>query len=302
MTSPVELKDVVKPPFANYDIVVYFGCGLFALPLIFHYFIEPAGFRFPRFAFEIGIPFADVAISTLSLLFAVYVLGHIIAYVGSVMIEKTIDSFFGKVSSAIWISTWLRGIGRGELVNAWVFGRVKRAISGGRGWHNLARVLFHLPVLPLYALVLATGGFDYYRSRVPRRVMERLQQKSREAGYGDVGLHEPWFKTIEHDVINNQPVATARMYNFLVISGTFRSLSLLFLVCIWCEIYFLVHFLVDGELLTRPLMHEGEGHLIRLIGIALLMVVYGFSVSSYMKFNRRYAEEAIFAYALERPR
>jgi hypothetical protein len=298
MASPADLKELIKPPFANYDIVVYFGCGLFSLPLIFHYFIEPAGFRFPRFSFAIGIPFADALISTLSLLFAVYVLGHIIAYVSSVMIEKGIDRFFGKVSSAIWISSSMHGMGRDELVNAWVFSQIKKAFTRGRRIQNAFRVLFHLPVIPLYIVVLLTGGFDYYRTRLPRGVMEGLQRKAQELGYGSIGLNEPWYKTVEYHVINNNQVATARMYNYLVISGTFRSLSLRFLVAIWCEIYYVLHHWVFGHALIKPLMYEGQWWFAHVFGVVLLMIVYGFSVSSYMKFGRRYAEEAIFAFVL----
>jgi len=86
--------------------VVYFGGGLFALPLINHYFVEPLQYRFPRFTFDIGYPFANDAVSLLSLLFAVYLLGHIISYCSSVIIERTLDVFNGKVSSSILLSSY----------------------------------------------------------------------------------------------------------------------------------------------------------------------------------------------------
>jgi hypothetical protein len=124
-----ELKDFVRPPFANYDIVVYFGCGLFALPLMLHYIFEPAGFHLPAFNIQVGIPIADTVISTLSLLFSVYVVGHIIAYMSSIVIEKSIDSFFGKVSSAILISN---PSGRGRrtiIIQAWIYDRLKKAFQ-----------------------------------------------------------------------------------------------------------------------------------------------------------------------------
>jgi len=271
---------------------------MFSLPLIYHYFIEPSQFRFPRFDFGIGIAFADMAISVLSLLFAVYILGHMIAYVSSVMIEKYIDTFFGKVSSAILLSSYFREKPKREIVSAWQFDRGKRAFSGGRKWQNLLRVLFHLPAFPLYALVQVIGGFDYYRSRVPHHVLFLAKKKIKAAGHGPVSLYTAWYKTLEYDVINNQPSATGRMYNYLVIAGLFRSLSFLFLTCIWMELYYFVHWWVDGELLLKPLMSDSKAIGTHIFSFAVLYVVYGTTFSSYMKFQRRYAEEAIFAYVL----
>jgi len=91
------IKDIIKPPFANYDVVVYFGCALFSLPLIDHYVFKPTGFRFPTYQLNIGIPLADNAVSTLSLLFSVYLLGHIISYASSLLTEKSIETFLEKL-------------------------------------------------------------------------------------------------------------------------------------------------------------------------------------------------------------
>jgi hypothetical protein len=292
------LKELVRPPFANYDVVVYFGCGLFALPLVYHYLIEPSDFRFPRFTFQIGMPIADQAISALSLLFAVYLLGHIIAYTSSLLIEKAIDVFFGKVSSAILLSAYTAGGLRPELISAWQFGRWKDAFGRGSRIQNGIRLLVHLPALPLYIFVNLIGGFDYYRSRVPRHIVFLAGQKLHKEGYGPIGLRHPWYKTLEHQVTNNHPSATARMYNYLVISGLFRSLSLLFLGALWAELYYFTHYLVDGHYALKPLMSDSVSGLTRAFSFALLYVAYGFSFSSYMKFQRRYAEEAIFAYVL----
>ena len=297
MTSSA-LKDLVRPPFANYDVVVYFGCGMFSLPLIYHYFIEPSAFRFPRFDFHIGIPFADAAISVLSLLFAVYILGHTIAYASSVSIEKYIDTFFGKVSSAILLSSYLRERPKQEIISAWQFDRGKRAFGGGRTRQNLLRIVAHLPVFPLYALVQLIGGFDYYRSRVPHHVLFLAKKKLKAAGHGPVSLYTSWYKTLEYDVINNNAAATGRMYNYLAISGLFRSLSFLFLCCIWMEVYYFSHWLVDGEMLLKPLMSDSKVISTHIFSFVILYAVYGMTFSSYMKFQRRYAEEAIFAYVL----
>ena len=193
MTDPSALKELVRPPFANYDVVVYFGCGLFALPLAYHYFIEPSDFRFPRFSFAIGMSFADQAISLLSLLFAVYLLGHIIAYSASLIIERAIDVFFGKVSSAILLSSYAHD--NREVVSAWQFDRLRRAFRSGPRLQNALRVIAHIPAIPLYLFISLIGGFDYYRSRVPRHLLFVTKQRLHNEGFGPVGLNNPWYKS-----------------------------------------------------------------------------------------------------------
>jgi hypothetical protein len=144
------------------------------------------------------------------------------------------------------------------------------------------------------------GGFDYYRSRVPHHIIFLAKRKLKLAGHGPVSLYTSWYKTLEYDVINNNPAATGRMYNYLVIAGLFRALSVLFLSCIWMEIYYLAHWLVDGEFLLKPLMSDSAALGTHGFSFTILYVVYGIAFSSYMKFQRRYAEEAIFAYVLTR--
>ncbi|RZK27418.1 MAG: hypothetical protein EOO61_23500 [Hymenobacter sp.] len=105
------VKDLVKPPFANYDIVVYFGCGLFSLPFMLHYgasFLKgPVDPRStlarklakidPAFSGDFIVPL----IATLTVLVSVYIIGQIIAYLGGEFIEKLMDSYFGKASSTV---------------------------------------------------------------------------------------------------------------------------------------------------------------------------------------------------------
>jgi hypothetical protein len=123
------IRDLIKPPFANYDVVVYFGCALFSLPIIDHYILKPTGFRFPTYQLDIGIKFADTAVSTLSLLFSVYLLGHIISYASSLLTEKFIETFFGKVSSAIIISTFKDKKLHKEVVSAFIFRKIQQSFE-----------------------------------------------------------------------------------------------------------------------------------------------------------------------------
>lgn len=298
MSLVTSAKELIRPPFANYDVVVYFGGGLFALPLINHYFIEPFDYRFPRFTFDIGYPFANDAVSLLSLLFSVYLLGHIISYCSSVFIEKSLDVFNGKVSSAILLSSYYQPTKRQELINAWVYDHFKRAFVKGERLKNGLRLAAHLPVVPLYIALDYIDGFEYFKSRIPRHVIYLAKEKFKSDNLGTISLRKPWYKTLEAFVIANNPNATSRMYNYLVISGLFRSLSFMFLMCIWAEILYWTAPTWFDVPIVNPLLSDERSFATGTFGFALLYIAYTFSHSSYAKFQRRYAEEAIFAYVL----
>lgn len=296
-----EWKEVIKPPFANYDLVVYFGCSLFALPLIYHYVTEPLGLRFPRFQFHIGNAFADTAISTLSLLFAVYLLGHIIAYVSSAFIERTADLVFGKVSSSILIAHFSDTEEFNETIQGWIAKRIKNTWNTCSRPTLILKILFYVPVMPALGIMFGMRWFDYFRTRIPLRVFAQIRLESERRGYGPVTLHTQWYKAVEHDVINNHPIATARMYNYLVISGLFRSLTFLFICCAWGELYYLMHMLSDGHYFPKALMAQTPSVGLSLTILAVFNVISVFALSAYIKFARRYVEEALFAFVLARP-
>ncbi len=88
------------------------------------------------------------------------------------------------------------------------------------------------------------------------------------------------------------------MYNYLVISGIFRSLSFLFLACLWMQFYYAAHGFLHNDMPVKALLSDEVTVGYQLIAFSLLYVVLGFSLASYMKFSRRYAEEAIFAFVL----
>jgi hypothetical protein len=155
-----------KPPFANYDLVVYFGGGLFSIPFISRYVIEPSNLRWPKFTVNVGSSFANEAVSSLSLLFSIYILGHIIAYTASLTIEKTVERFLGKISSAIIISARSGADSVNEHLRALFFRRFKN-IKRDKGIKASAvRAFLHIPALPTYAIANMLGFFGYYNTRL----------------------------------------------------------------------------------------------------------------------------------------
>lgn len=293
------MKDLIKPPFANYDVVVYFGGGLFFIPFINRYLVEPTSLTWPRFRVDVGSSIGEQIVSGLTLLFIIYLLGHTVAYVGSQLIEKLMDRVLGKISTAILVSSWSSNNNRNEYVRALIYDRLSHVRRDRALFATLARGLFHLPVVPIYLIVYLLGIFGYYDTRVPYSIIRACRAKLKTIGVGNQSLtiRSKWYKLIEYYVANRNTVATARMYNYLVIGGLFRSLSLIFLISLWLQLYYVVHLWYDGDWLLRPFLGSTswKGSVIEW---TLVSTMYVFSLFSYLKFQRRYAEEAIFAFVL----
>jgi hypothetical protein len=131
-----------------------------------------------------------------------------------------------------------------------------------------------------------------------------LPEKLKDIGLPDIPVaHQGhWFKPLEHYVMNNFPIATARMYNYLVISGLFRSISFLILCIIWLQSYFDIHQAFDNHLVLQPFLYDGKSSMPLWQLYAILNSLYAIALFSFLKFQRRYVEEAIFAFALTKDR
>lgn len=300
MGSAEIIKNVVKPPFANYDIVVYFGCGLFVLPFLRHYVTEPFGLRFPVFTFEIGIPFIGGLIIALSLFFAVYILGHVIAYAASQLIEKSVEmAFDGKTSSVIIFASKATSENRASIFRDRLQSGFRNSWTKHSWLAALVRFSVHIPVLPVYALIYLFGIFGFYSTRVPATILAETDKRISKLGLGvELSENESWFKIVEGVVINNQPIATARMYNYLVIAGLFRSIALIFLFSLWMEIIHLALWKLFDFTHIGFFLSDSGGMARWFVGYAILSTVYLFALFSFLKFQRRYVEDAIFAFVL----
>jgi hypothetical protein len=297
MSGLESLKDLVKPPFANYDIVVYFGCGLFSLPFFNHY-VGRHEVHFLKFDLGFKPEFANTVITTLVLLFSVYICGHIVAYVSSLVIEKTMDAFFGKTSTVVILG----GQGSKGAVNSIFRSQLQKGFTASfsrSAWlSGVFRLGSHLPLGGAYAVLIVAGVFGFYRTRVPKDVITAAETKLGGFNLTDtsIAVDKPWFKVVEACVINNNSTATSRMYNYLVISGLFRSLCLIFLAASWFEMVY-VALAALGYYAPPGLLMLGHGGIIaQIASYFAITIVYLFCLFSYLKFQRRYVEEAIFAF------
>lgn len=295
------LKELVRPPFANYDVVVYFGCGLFFVPFLNRYIVEPFQLGWPTFRILGTQSVTTEIISALSLLMFVYIIGHMLAYLSSQIIEKAIDTFLGKVSTAIVFLTIGRAGTRNAKIRKHIVHRF-RSISKNRAIPaSVFRGLFHLPAIPSYLVTAFFGIFGYFNSRLSIHVVVALSRKIKKLGIPRlrVSPNVPWYKPVEYYVINRIPEAVPRMYNYLVIGGLFRSLSFVFLISMWLLLAHVALWWLGTDWRIKPLGGMPESKSV-LLEFAVLQALFVFSLFSYIKFQRRYAEEAVFAFLFEK--
>lgn len=71
-------------------------------------------------------------------------------------------------------------------------------------------------------------------------------------------------------------------------------------MCAWAEIYYMFHTLYDGHEFIKALMSDKPIPHSHILALALYNFLFAFCLSAYLKFSRRYAEEALFAFALSK--
>lgn len=284
-----------KLPFANYDIVVYFGVGICSLPLIFRYFLSHNGAKFPPLFSGYSQPLINDIVSIIALIFGVYILGHGVALISSIIVERFIYDLMGTPSNVITrIAAPQVSHPRTSTRDSSIAG-LKKTYGNDPTPADIIRLLIHLPAMPLYFLMYSLRLFGFYESKISSFVVVRTQKRLEKCfDYNGSILVDPnWFKIVEYACANDHPVAMPKMYNYLMIYGIFRSISLLILLALWMELYY--YFLVGG---LGFIDVNGSGNIF--VRLAVLYGAYLIAIMGFGKFSRRYSEEAVQAFALSK--
>lgn len=301
----VEIPILSKAPFANYDLVVYLGGGLFALLIVWRYIGRPFDvFRFSSILRPATENWTQDLLYLVLIAVVAYIIGHLISYQSSFFIERFVEKSVGRFSELLEITTAAPEIKTKKLRD-----KIRENVSSGllkklniprtRVLIKLPNLIacLHLPILPWYLVVYQFGLFDFADTRLPARLLEgaKSQMTSRFSEF-NFEKGRQWFRWIEYYTNYNRPVAAASMYNYLIISGLMRSLSYTILISIWFELIYLFCFLVYGK---SFISHGSNGFLGWAFYLVAAYVAYITTLTSYCKFFRRYVEEAIMGFVLE---
>jgi len=291
VSSPA-LEEVKKLPFGNYDLTVYFGMGILALPLCYTIFVAPFGFYFPKFPVPFKSEFTNSAVSVIAVLFAGYALGHIIAFLASYFVEKFLHRNYGFPSD-LYI----------EQCNNQLL-KISRPMNGFPIFSSPISVIingFHLPLLPIYLVVHNFTKLGYYSPKLPLEFRDVVIEKFVQLRL-NIAVEENtrWSKIVEHYVANNCPNGYARMYNYLVISGVMRSVAFLSILYCW---FYLAHGIISTQFdqagyLASIHFKNIESPFYFFVGYILVSSFASLSMMTFAKFNRRFFEEGVQSFLL----
>lgn len=230
-------------------------------------------------------------------MFTVYIIGHILAYISSQVIEKLSDRVLGKVSTSILVTTSIEPSDRNDKLRKIIKDRINNIKKDKAIIPTIVRASFHIPYIPAYLVIYWFGFFGYYNTRITTSVIEASKEKFKKIGLKNIEISatSQWYKPIEYCVINQCPIATARMYNYLIISGLFRTLSLIFMFASLMQVYYLIHMWIDCDTLLSPILNKSSSTSLYIEAL-ITQIIYLFCLFSYIKFQRRYIEETLFAF------
>lgn len=276
-------------PFTVYDVVGYLVPGYFAIWCFAAFSPE---FIQLNIRVESVLNFENDLLnggSTIVMLLIVsYALGHLIGFLSSITVEKFANHYTDYPSRYLIEAYRFRGPIRDNTV-------VRNA---ARDWHKFRLLAVHLlmvsVIIPLWVMILS-GWFSALIKPLPQNILSQLSSKYEQITQrvGSLKADDNWFKFVEYYVINNQPSALARMYNYVTIYGFLRNAC--FVSCCMANIL-----LLDAFFEIKP---NSGSHMPRfafeirifLASVVMSFLSFGFLLA-FIKFYRRYSEEGVLAF------
>lgn len=275
-------------PFAMYDLAVYLPGGAVLL-VVTRYVIESLT------GLSLGAGLLPATSDSISLVVrgivwisASYLAGHIGAFASTYLIEKFVHNSLGFPSD-IWLENeQTTGSGDRSAILRKIFtNRIKNSDS------SLVSYIILLSQIPAWMPLIIfriVKPFGFYSPKIPLKLLDAVEKRFALLELEvKVEKGSRWEKIVEHFVANHCPLVYTRMYNYLVIYGALRLISLIILIICW---YMMLHDFQNK-------MHYGfKFGYIETLSFFTATFVYIISVMAFAKFNRRYFEETILAFLL----
>jgi len=281
-------------PFATYDLAVYLPGGAVLLVLAQYTLETMLGTPFLPEVSHFGSELVDGIILAVLWLSASYLLGHLGAYLSSLIIEKFVHNVLSYPSS-VWLRKEqyvLEGIPSGQFLKNFFREKAKESFEKHRGrvtsWFAFG---FFFPVWIPFAIFFWLRPVGFYDPKLPDGLLGDVRREFKKVS-NSVLVEEGtrWEKMVEHYVANNCPEAYQRMYNYLVIYGALRLLAFILIVASW---------IILAKSATALLSSSGFEFSLRRGTIFIGTSIAGyFAILAFAKFNRRFFEECVLALLL----
>lgn len=265
-------------PFTLYDFLGYFVPGalfLYLLTLLHAYVAHPPQ---DHGSFELSVSLSRIDILPFAI--ASYALGHLLSFASAATVERFSLLLYQQPSKYLLSDTPLA---RGEAVSAW----------------SLLNCALMAPVALVHLLV---GRFFRVESRFIRSLDPHTRALIRakvgdfiHAQWRQIGLDPAPFSFLDHDfyhpvyhhAVEHAQGHQSKMQVYVALAGFLRVLTLLLILTVW---------LVGTVFLSSPTTTPKWWSLVVLSSFSAWLSFLG-----YLKFNRRFTSEVLFAFTSTYP-
>lgn len=276
-------------PFATYDLAVYLPGGAVLLLIVQAILNALIGFSSPPPFIGTGSDSVDVLLQGVFWLSACYLTGHLGAFISTYSVERLVHDVLGFPSD-----NWME---RETYVANGVQGKkaIKKIINDNMSsyrpsFSSVIVLCFQSALLIPILIFIIFRPVGFYSPKIPDGLSTDMAIKYRKLKCSvPFEKNTRWEKIIEHYVANNCPSAYVRMYNYLVIYGALRLLSLILLISCWGILIFDLKKKIDGNF--------NFDFNITTVYFATKFACF-LSMMAFAKFNRRYFEESVLAFLL----
>ncbi|MGB7418797.1 MAG: hypothetical protein WA918_06435, partial [Erythrobacter sp.] len=220
-------------PFATYDLAVYLPGGAVLLVLAQYTLDTVIGAPFLPRVSHFGSPTVDNVVLGILWLSASYLAGHLGAYVSSLVIEKFVHNALSYPSN-IWIQKethTAEDVLSGSYMKDLFIRNAKNFLWN---YSSALGFLFLFPLWPMFLSFFLLKPVGFYEPKLLDGILGDVRYEFRKISFSvTVENGSRWEKLVEHFVANNCPSAYQRMYDYLVIYGALRLLSLILVLIFW---------------------------------------------------------------------
>lgn len=282
---------VERLPFTVYDILGYFVPGSF-MTWVFVSYIHPNDLVKLSDLINNDIIENSIINQSLSIfIFFVisFLVGHIIAFLSSITVEKLVICYFGYPSKTLLVDQKIKGPIKHRTAIRNIIDNIKNA-------RVVIIHIFMFPLVPVVWFLILTGWHSIVIKTLPNSIAKMIQdkfEKVTEYSIDPETSEKNWFIYICYYVINNNASASFRMYNYVTVYGFLRSFCFIFVVFSFISFknsfYSLYHIYYYGIFI-----YNYDADYLKVFFI--FMIISSMLFCAFIKFYRRYSEEAMMAF------
>jgi len=270
-------------PFNTYDVIGYLAPGFLLLFWSVNLFNAIWGdvftFLNQEFSF-VGQSIIIILIATTS-----YAMGHIIAIGASESIERICTSLIGHPSLYL--------IQKENLDFQKIYSNFKLYHKTNIGM--IVNIILFFPIYLIIFIYSVTGNIKFIAKRLGDNEIFLLREKFNNKYGISIDSNPDWFSICTSHCFNHNQFIAQRAYNYVVIYGFCRNMSFVTNFIFFFGLVFILSF---GTLISQDfsgwITFNYKYYIILYFFIPLISLLFSVMLSiSFIKFQRRYAEEII---------